>query len=37
MGKSTKLAFEERNLDSFRHLWRGYKGVKEGHMKAVKV
>jgi radical SAM superfamily enzyme YgiQ (UPF0313 family) len=33
--KSTKLAFEERNLDSFRHIWRGYKGVTEGHMKAV--
>lgn len=33
--KSTKLTFKERNFDSFRHLWRGYKGVKDGHSKAV--
>jgi len=37
IGKSTMLAFKERNLDSFRHLWRGYKGVVDGHQKAVSV
>jgi len=26
--KSTKLSFKERSFDSFRHLWRGYKGVR---------
>lgn len=35
LGKQLRLAFQERNLDGFRHLWRGFKGVYYGHMKAV--
>lgn len=35
--KSLGLTFKERNFDSFRHLWRGYKGVTDGHMKAVEA
>lgn len=35
LAKSTALCFEERSFDSFRHIWRGYKGVKNGHMKAM--
>ena len=33
--RSIKLSLKHRNLDTFHHLWRGYKGVKEGHLKAM--
>jgi hypothetical protein len=33
--KATRLAFTEGNLDAFKHLWRGYKAVKDGHLRAV--
>jgi radical SAM superfamily enzyme YgiQ (UPF0313 family) len=33
--KSLWLTIKERNLDSFRHLWRGFQGVYKGHMRAV--
>lgn len=35
LGKSIKLAFTEQSLNSFKHLWRGFKGVYYGHMRAV--
>ena len=35
--KSLKFMWKERNFDSFRHLYRGYKSVRHGHMEAVKV
>lgn len=35
IGRSIKLSLKHRNLDTFHHLWRGYKGVKEGHLKAM--
>jgi len=34
--KSFKHMLEHRNIDSFKHLWRGFKGVYYGHMRAVK-
>jgi len=34
--KAIKLTVKERDLDSFKHLWRGYNAVKKGHLKAVK-
>lgn len=33
--KASRLALKEHNLDAFIHLWRGYKGVSSGHLKAV--
>lgn len=33
--KATRLCFKHGNLDAFRHLWRGYKAVKNGHLRAV--
>jgi radical SAM superfamily enzyme YgiQ (UPF0313 family) len=35
LGKSVASCFRHGNLDSFRHLWRGYKAVKNGHEKAM--
>ena len=36
LAKALKLTVEERDFDAFRHLWRGYKAVKNGHLKVVK-
>jgi radical SAM superfamily enzyme YgiQ (UPF0313 family) len=33
--KASRLALKEHNLDAFKHLWRGFKGVYSGHLKAV--
>jgi radical SAM superfamily enzyme YgiQ (UPF0313 family) len=33
--KAAMLALKHRNLESFKHLWRGFKGVYSGHLKAV--
>ena len=35
LAKSIKSSIKEGNLDSFRHLYRGYKGVKDAHVKAM--
>jgi radical SAM superfamily enzyme YgiQ (UPF0313 family) len=33
--KAVSLCWHEKNLDAFRHLWRGFKAVYYGHMRAV--
>jgi radical SAM superfamily enzyme YgiQ (UPF0313 family) len=34
--KALKLSIEHKNLEAFQHLWRGFKAVYNGHIKAVK-
>jgi anaerobic magnesium-protoporphyrin IX monomethyl ester cyclase len=33
--KAMKLSIEHRNLEAFQHLWRGFRAVYYGHMRAV--
>jgi len=35
LAKSLQNSIKERNIDSFRHLWRGYKGVKDAHARVM--
>ncbi len=35
LGKSLAVAAKEGNLDTFRHLWSGFKAVYYGHMRAI--
>lgn len=35
LAKAAKLSLHERNVDAFKHLWRGFKGVYYGHLRAV--